>query len=271
MRGGRKGKWPVSLTIAGSDSIGGAGIQADLKSFAACGVYGVSVVTALTAQNTRGVSAIHVPPASFVAAQIDQVLSDVRVASVKTGMLFNAAIIRVVAVKMKDYRMDRLVVDPVMVAKGGDRLLKAEAQRSLLLHLFPLAFVVTPNIPEAEAISGLRIRSVGDMEVAAKAIGRTGPRAVVVKGGHLPGKPVDVLWDGRRLRALVGTRVGSVSAHGTGCTFSASLAAFLARGIDLEDACARAKSFTERAIRAGSPIGYGHPVLGHLPLRKGHR
>ena len=207
---------PKALTIAGSDSGGGAGIQADLKTFAALGVYGTSVLTAITAQNTLGITAVHEIPADVVRAQIDAVLSDIGADAVKTGMLSTSQIIGAVAEELGRLRVERLVVDPVMVAKSGDRLLREEAVGTLRKRLLPLAEVVTPNIPEAETLAGMRITSKDQARQAAEIIASMGARSVVVKGGHLPGPPVDLLYDGREFQEFEAVRIETRNTHGTG-------------------------------------------------------
>jgi hydroxymethylpyrimidine/phosphomethylpyrimidine kinase len=258
-----------ALTIAGSDSGGGAGIQADLKTFAARGVYGMSVLTAITAQNTVGVQGVHELPPEFVALQIDSVMTDIGADAVKTGMIANSAIIAVVAQKMRQYQVEHLVVDPVMVAKGGDALLRPEAMQALMELLMPLAEVVTPNAHEAEALIGAPLRTLEDMQRAAEAIRKLGARNVVIKGGHVeafPGEAVDVLYDGRAFTLLRAERIASAHTHGTGCTFASAIAAELAKGASVEDAARAAKQFVTEAIRGSATwhIGHGHGPLNHF-------
>jgi hydroxymethylpyrimidine/phosphomethylpyrimidine kinase len=253
------------LIIAGSDSIAGAGIQADLKTCAALGVYGMTAITALTAQNTLGVTAIHEAPPEFVAAQIDAVEDDVRPDAVKTGMLANATIVEVVAAKVKEHALPFLVVDPVMVAKGGDRLLKKDAVRALRELLIPLADVVTPNTPEAEDLVGHPVRTDEEVRAAAREILSWGARNVVVKGGHREGaESVDVLWDGRNFHEYRATRVKTKSTHGTGCTFASAIAAFLARQEEVPDAVRHAKEYLTGALKHAEPIGHGHGPVNHF-------
>lgn len=255
----------TALTIAGSDSGGGAGIQADLKTFAALGVYGTTAVTALTAQNTRGVAGVHLVPAEFVALQIETVVSDLGCDAVKTGMLSSAAIVEVVAAAVESMELPNLVVDPVMVAKSGDRLLDEDAVHALRTALVRLARVVTPNLPEAEVLAGMAIGGVGDMRRAAKRIAELGPSSVIVKGGHLDSSDVvDVIYDGRQFVELVGPRIQGRSTHGTGCTFSAALTAHLALGASLADAARHAKTYVSNAMREGVPLGDGHRPLDHF-------
>ena len=252
------------MTIAGSDSGGGAGIQADLKTFAALGVYGTSVLTAVTAQNTAGVTRVHEVPAEMVAAQIEAVLSDIGANAVKTGMLSSSDIIETVARELNHFRVDRLVVDPVMVAKSGDRLLREDAVDAMRRSLIPWATVVTPNIPEAETLTGMRIESEEDIRPAAERIVDMGARAVVVKGGHLPGPAVDLLYDGREFRRYEAPRIDTRNTHGTGCTFASAIAAGLARGMELEEAVAAAKEYVTEAIRWSLDVGRGHGPLNHF-------
>jgi hydroxymethylpyrimidine/phosphomethylpyrimidine kinase len=254
-----------ALTIAGSDSGGGAGIQADLKTFAAHGVYGTSAITALTAQNTRGVLGAHVPPAEFVTLQIEAVAEDIGCDAVKTGMLATSAIVEVVAAAVEALDLPNLVVDPVMIAKGGDRLLQEDAVHALKSALLRLARVVTPNIPEAEVLSGVAIASVEDMRKAAQLILKLGPKAVIVKGGHLAGhESIDLLVDARSEQLLRAPRLDVRSTHGTGCTFAAAIAARLARGETLDEAARGAKEYVTGAMRHGIDVGGGHQPLGHF-------
>ena len=247
-----------ALTIAGSDSGGGAGIQADLKTFTVFGVYGMSAITALTAQNTCGVTGIHPVPALFVRAQIDAVASDIGVDAAKTGMLLSAEIIRIVARAMRDHAVALLVVDPVMVAQSGAALIEATARTALLQELVPLATLVTPNLPEAEALTGMTIASVGDMRTAARQLIDRGAQACLVKGGHLGGgESVDVFDDGRNAIELRTVRLPTRHTHGTGCQLSAAITAELARGVPLLDAVERGKQFITVAIRHGLALGKG--------------
>ena len=254
-----------ALTIAGSDSGGGAGIQADLKTFAARGVYGTSVITTITAQNTLGVSGVLELPMEIIAAQVDAVLCDIGTDAAKTGMLASVAIIETVSDKLRQWQIGRLVVDPVMVAKSGDRLLREEAVGALREHLLPLALVVTPNIPEAESLAGMTIASDEDRREAARRIAAFGPRYVIVKGGHAAGDPVDFFFDGVRVTPIVtGPRIDTPNTHGTGCTFSAAIAAGLARGLDPEGAAWGAKEYITAALRASYSIGAGHSPVHHF-------
>ena len=258
-----------TLTIAGSDSSGGAGIQADLKTFAANGCYGMSVITALTAQNTQGVAAIHAAPVDFVAKQLDAVLADVGADAVKIGMLFSPELIETVARKLKEYRVERIVLDPVMVAQSGDKLLRDDAVAALQTHLIPLAEIVTPNLPEAEVLLGRKIPGAAEMPAAAQDLMRFGCRNVLVKGGHLEGEASDdcvLLGAKKRLVRMPGARIETRNNHGTGCTLSSAMAAFLARDFELEEAVRRAKAYVAAAIQAGAAyrIGHGHGPVHHF-------
>jgi hydroxymethylpyrimidine/phosphomethylpyrimidine kinase len=257
---------PRVLTIAGSDSSGGAGIQADLKSFTAFRVYGMSVVTAVTAQNTLGVQMAEELPLELIEAQLRSVVSDIGVDAVKTGMLSSVLVVETVAGLVRDLALPNLVVDPVMVAKGGHPLLAEAARASVRDWLLPLATVATPNVPEAEALTGLRIESLDDMKRAAMELHKAGPRWVVVKGGHLTdeGRAVDVVFDGAELSELDEPRVPTKNTHGTGCTFSAAIAAGLARGLDPGEAIRRAKAYVTRAIEESLALGSGHGPTNHL-------
>jgi hydroxymethylpyrimidine/phosphomethylpyrimidine kinase len=254
-----------ALTIAGSDSGGGAGIQADLKTFGALGVYGMSVLTALTAQNTLGVQGIFELPPEFVAAQIDSVLSDIGADAVKTGMLANAAIIEVVAERLQHYVIPALVVDPVMVAKSGDPLLREDARHVLIERLLPLATVVTPNLHEAEVLAGIKIATTEGMREAAQRVHAMGPDWVVVKGGHLADsdEAVDLLYDGKEFREYRSPRVETRNDHGTGCTFASAIAAGLAKGLSVPEAVSQAKEYLDRVLRASATLRLGH---GHGPM-----
>ncbi len=254
----------TSLTVAGSDSGGGAGIQADLKTFASLGVYGTSAVTAVTAQNTREVVAIAEVPEEVVGAQIDAVLEDIGAHSVKTGMLSSAAIISVVVDRLQAWGVEKLVVDPVMVSKGGNHLLQPAAVGSLRRELLPIALIVTPNLPEASVLAAREIESDRDIEDAARAIGSLGVAFVVVKGGHRQGEPIDTIFDGSVITQLPAERVATENTHGTGCTFSAAVAAYLALGHAPMEAIALAKVYISSALRASYPIGGGHSPVNHF-------
>ncbi len=254
-----------ALTIAGSDSGGGAGIQADLKTFAAHGVYGMSAITAVTAQNTMGVSAIHTIPADMVVAQIEAIASDIGTDAVKTGMLATAAIVEAVAAAIVDLDLPRAVIDPVMVAKGGARLLDDEAIDAMRTELLPRAMVITPNTEEATALLGDAVRTLDDARSAARRLKALGPGAVIIKGGHLEGpQAIDILFDGINLVELRGPRIATTSTHGTGCTFASAIAANLALGLDLREAAQRAKDYVVEAIRRAPQLGRGHGPLAHF-------
>jgi hydroxymethylpyrimidine/phosphomethylpyrimidine kinase len=258
----------TALTIAGSDSGGGAGIQADLKTFAAHGVYGTSAVTAITAQNTLGVTAWEAVTSDLVTAQIEAVASDFGINAVKTGMLANAAIVEAVAAAIASLDLPRVVVDPVMVAKGGAKLLDDEAIEAMKAELLPRAFVVTPNVFEAAALAAMQVRNVDEARAAAERIAALGAAAVIVKGGHLPAADaIDLFFDGREFVELRAPRIETRHTHGTGCTFSSAIAANLALGRPLGDAVARAKSYLTHAIRQAPGLGAGHGPLGHFPDR----
>ncbi|WP_037283822.1 bifunctional hydroxymethylpyrimidine kinase/phosphomethylpyrimidine kinase [Saccharibacillus sacchari] len=297
---------PRALTIAGSDSGGGAGIQADLKTFQELDVFGMSAIAAVTAQNTLGVHGVYPMTPQAVVAQIDAVGQDLGVDALKTGMLFDAAIIEAVAGRIRSFGWSRLVVDPVMIAKGGAELLRAEAVEALKRHLLPLALVVTPNIPEAEALTGMKIITMNDRREAARRIAGLGPKVVVIKGGHAidkaeaakpqaeaddlkrqaieahftDSKPteservVDLVYDAqiRKFEELSGARIATPHTHGTGCTFSAAITARLAVGQDLQEAVRTARDFIQAAIE-GAPelaLGSGHGPTAHWAYRKQH-
>jgi hydroxymethylpyrimidine/phosphomethylpyrimidine kinase len=255
---------PKALTIAGSDSGGGAGIQADLKTFSAFRVFGMSVVTALTAQNSVGVSGVFNVPPEFVAAQIDAVLGDLGADAVKLGMLSTGPIASTVAARLRAHGAERIVVDPVMIAKSGDPLLEPAARAALVADVLPLAFVVTPNLHEAAALAGIPVETEADMAEAARRIHALGPRHVLVKGGHLKDAATDLLWNGRELTRFPGPRLDSTSTHGTGCTFASAIAAGLARRHSLADAVREAKAYVTAAIREGFQAGRGVGVLRHF-------
>ncbi len=254
-----------ALTIAGSDSGGGAGIQADIKTFQELGVFGMTALTAITAQNTLGVQAVYPLTVEAVEKQIDAIGADLGTDAVKTGMLFNSEIIEAVARKVKQYNWEKLVVDPVMVAKGGSPLLQKEAVRSLKKHLLPLAMVVTPNIPEAEILTGIPIRTLEDRKQAARLLVGLGVKNVVMKGGHAEEEDtvVDLLYDGREFISLESPRIDTKHTHGTGCTFAAAIAAELAKGRPVEQAVSVAKQFIKAAIEDQLGIGNGHGPTNH--------
>jgi hydroxymethylpyrimidine/phosphomethylpyrimidine kinase len=253
-----------ALTIAGSDSGGGAGIQADLKTFAAYGVYGASALTAITAQNTVAVSAVHVLPAALVRAQIDAVLGDIGADAVKTGMLGSAEVVRAVVDALIAHRPPAVVVDPVMIAKSGNTLLDAAAVVALRELLLPRADLLTPNAPEAAALTGHEVHSLATAREAALRLHALGPKAVLVKGGHLSGDDVvDVFYDGHHLHELRAPRIASTHTHGTGCTLASAIAAGLALGQELEAAVDDARAYVHGAIAHAPRLGRGHGPLDH--------
>lgn len=256
----------TALTIAGSDSGGGAGIQADLKTFAAHGVFGTSALTAITAQNTRGVTAVHMLPVGMVRAQIDAVCTDIRPDAVKVGMLGTAEIVTEVARALETHALRQVVLDPVMVAKGGSRLLAAEAVAAISSRLLPLAALVTPNLAEAEVILGTPVRNQAAMALAARALVDAGAGAALVKGGHLEGdRVVDILWTGSEEHVLEAPRISTRHTHGTGCTLSSAIAAQLALGLTLVDAVRTSVEYVRRAITSAPGLGSGHGPLNHFP------
>lgn len=255
---------PTAMTIAGSDSGAGAGIQADLKTFAALGVYGTSVLTAITAQNTKGVFAVAEVPEEVISMQIDVVMEDIGADAIKTGMLSDASIVRTVADRLEAWGVPALVVDPVMVAKGGHPLLHHRAVKALKEVLLPQAMIVTPNVPEAEILSGLMVDSVATAREAARVIAELGPRYVIVKGGHLSGDATDIIFDGTSFTELSAERIDTKNTHGTGCTYSAAITAYLALGVPPLEAIERAKIWLTEAIRASYSIGDGQSPVDHF-------
>ena len=266
------GRVPAALTIAGSDSSGGAGIQADLKTFTVLGVYGASVITALTAQNTCGVSGVHVVPPAFIRAQIDAVAGDLTIAAVKTGMLADAETVWTVVDAVRAHKLHPLVVDPVMIATSGDSLISEAAITILRDELLPLADLVTPNLPEAARLLGMGLAyDVNEARAQAKALLALGPKAALLKGGHGDGgSAIDLLATGDGIVALERERIETRNTHGTGCTLSAAIVAHLARGAALEDAVREAKDFVWRALAAGRDleVGAGHGPVDHLHARR---
>lgn len=253
------------LTIATSDSGGGAGIQADIKAMSANGVFAMSVITAITAQNTKEVTAIHTLPVSITESQIDAIFADFDVSAVKTGMLPTAEIIATVSQKLKVHGVKNLVVDPVMVAKSGQHLMEAPAMDNLKTLLIPLALLVTPNIYEAEQLTGHTIRTLAEARQAAKTIHTLGCQNVLIKGGHLMERPgTDLFYDGRFFRMYAGEFMDTPHTHGTGCTYASAIAAQLAKGKPLPDAIEAAKTYISQAIRHGLPIGHGHGPTDHF-------
>lgn len=256
---------PRALTIAGSDSGGGAGIQADLKTFTVLGVYGMSAITSITVQNTQGVYDVVDMPPHIVYEQIRVVVEDIGVDACKTGMLSNEEIILAVARAVRDLKIEKLVVDPVMRAKSGDPLLKSSARQALIKELVPLATLITPNIPEAEELCGFEIKSLEDMERACKKIYSYGCGAVVVKGGHMEKEEaIDVFYDGSSFEYLRGRFIRTKNTHGTGCTFSSAITAYLAKGYELREALRKAKEYLQKAIEEALPLGKGHGPLNHM-------
>ena len=260
------------LTIAGSDSGGGAGIQADIKTITVLGGYATTVITALTAQNTLGVQSIFEIPASFVGQQIDAIMTDIGTDAVKTGMLLNKGIVDVVSLKIKEYNIKCVVVDPVMISKNEKRLLSADAVNALTSQLFPLSFLVTPNIPEAAYLSGLKIKTVSDAEEAAKRIHQLGPSHVLIKGGHAgkswdmknKGTVIDILYDGKSFEYIEGEYIQTKNTHGTGCTYASAIATYLAKGFGLKEAVIQAKEFVTASIRKSFNPGKGYGTLNQF-------
>ncbi len=257
------------LTIAGSDSGGGAGIQADLKTISAMGCYGMSVITALTAQNTKGVTGIHAVPPDFVGKQMEAVFSDIGVDAVKIGMLYSTELIQTVAQTLKKYKINKIVLDPVMVAQSGDKLLQDDAIEAVKIHLMPLSSVVTPNLPEAEVLLDDKLQGVEDIKKGAKDLTKYGSRSVLIKGGHSNNDDsTDFLYFAKEDRSVVlkGKRIKTRNNHGTGCTLSSAIASYMAKGYEIEEAVEKAKTFINKAIGAGSKykIGHGHGPVHHF-------
>ncbi|MBN2029054.1 bifunctional hydroxymethylpyrimidine kinase/phosphomethylpyrimidine kinase [bacterium] len=253
-----------ALTIGGSDSGGGAGIQADIKTFSAFAVYGMSVLTAVTAQNSLNVNGITGIPPQFVSLQFESVLTDIGIDGVKTGMLFNAEIVQTVAQKLNENHIPLVVVDPVMRSKSGDILLENRGVDLLMEKLIPLATLLTPNIPEAEMLSGVPIRTDEDITTAAKKIHDLGCKAVLIKGGHRRGNATDILFDGVEFSKFTAPRIDTQNTHGTGCTYSAAILANLIKGKNLRDAIRLSKWFVTEAIKHAFPLGKGHGPLNHF-------
>lgn len=263
-------KLKTALSIAGSDSSGGAGIQADLKTMIANGVYGMTAITALTAQNTTGVTAIMEVTPQFLAQQIDAVFTDIRPDAVKIGMVSDSALIDVIAERLRFYKAENIVVDPVMVATSGSALMKTDAVKTLIEKLLPLCTVVTPNIPEAEVLSGLKIETVEDMEKAAQTIHERYHCAVLVKGGHFINDANDLLCADGRMTWFHGTRIDNPNTHGTGCTLSSAIASCLARGFDLKESITHAKKYLSGALSSMLDLGKGAGPMDHgYTLAKG--
>ena len=255
-----------ALTIAGSDSGGGAGIQADLKTFTAFGVFGMSAITALTAQNTVGVQGIFEVSPEFIMEQIKSIMSDIKTDAAKTGMLANEVIVNTVAKAIKKFHIPNVVVDPVMIAKSGDPLLSESARQIVKQKLIPLATVVTPNLFEAEAMLNMKIKTIEDIKTAARELKKTGCKWIVIKGGHLQNEKeaIDVIFDGQKFHLLKSPRFETKNTHGTGCTFSSAIAAGLAKGYEPLKAIQQAKQFIAEAIRQSFPIGRGHGPTNHF-------
>jgi len=254
---------PIALTIAGSDPSGGAGIQADLKTFHQFGVYGEAAITLLTVQNTRGVTAIETLAADFVAAQIRAVVEDIPPHAVKTGALGTRAIVEAVAYEIARFTCP-VLMDPVMISKHGAPLLRSDASQSLITLLMPIATLVTPNLHEAAAITGRPVASLAQMEEAARAMIGMGAKAVLIKGGHLEGAAIDLLFDGKEFHTYPGPRIETAHTHGTGCTYSAAITALMARGLSLTDALPRAKHYITEAIRSNPGLGHGQGPVNHF-------
>lgn len=254
----------TALTIAGSDSGGGAGIQADLKAFAANGVYGMSVITAVTAQNTQEVRSVQNIEPAIITDQIEAVFEDLPVDAVKIGMLSSAEIVATVAQTLKKYSPTQLVLDPVMVSKGGHHLLQQEAMQALKKEMIPLASIVTPNIPEAEVLTGMTILTPDDMKEACLIIKKLGAHTVLLKGGHLEGPPNDLFYDGEAFHWIKGERIHTKNTHGTGCTLSSAIAANLAKGATMLEAVTEAKRYITIAIEHSLSLGHGHGPTHHF-------
>ncbi len=252
------------LTIAGSDSCGGAGIQADLKTFSAHGVYGMSVITAITAQNTQGVFAVQDISVNIIEKQIEVIFDDIFVDAIKIGMVSKTETIKTIADTLSKYQINNLVVDPVMVSKSGFHLLQTDAKEALINYLLPMATVVTPNIPEAEVISGLVIQNLNDMKRAAEIIHKMGPKYVLVKGGHMDGEALDILYDGQKFNHYTSHRINTKNTHGTGCTLSSAIASNLGKGFSVTDSIEKAKNYITLAIQNSFPIGKGVGPVHHF-------
>lgn len=252
------------LTIAGSDCSGGAGVQADLKTFSAHGTFGMSVITSVVAENTCKVISIHNVPIDVIKDQMDAVFTDIRPDAVKVGMLSDKEVMDAVAEKLKQYQVTKAVIDPVMIAKGGCALMQEDALNTLIEEIIPLAYLLTPNIPEAETITGEEIRSIADMKKACQMIYGLGAKNVLVKGGHFEGEPLDVLYDGEEFYTFSGKRIESKNTHGTGCTLSSAITAQLAKECTIEEAVRKGKDYVTNAIRYAIPFGHGHGPTNHF-------
>lgn len=254
----------TALTIAGSDCSGGAGIQADLKTFSAHKVFGMSVITAVVAENTSRVISIENMPENCITDQITAVFEDITVDAVKIGMLPNESCMKTVAEELQIYKPNNIVVDPVMVAKGGCALMMDNSVKTLIDNIIPLADILTPNIPEAQAITGMNIKTIDDMKTTAKQIYNMGAKNVIIKGGHLDGDAVDILYDGKDYYTYTSQRIQTKNTHGTGCTFSSAIASCLANGMNIYDAVSNAKDYITNAIKYSLNIGKGHGPTNHL-------
>lgn len=252
------------LTIAGSDSCGGAGIQADLKTFSAHGVFGMSVITAVTAQNSQGVFAVEDISPYIIQKQIEVIFDDISVDGIKIGMVSKIETIKIIVETLGKYKPENLVIDPVMISKSGFDLLKSEAKEALIKHLLPMSTVVTPNLPEAEVITGFEIKTIEDMEKASKIIHKMGPKYVLVKGGHLEGEAVDILFDGTNFTYYKSSRINTKNTHGTGCTLSSAIASNLGKGLTINKAIKEAKNYITTAIKKSFPIGKGVGPVHHF-------
>lgn len=252
------------LTIAGSDSCGGAGIQADLKTFSAHNTYGMSVITAITAQNTEGVFAVQDISPEIVKKQIEVLFDDISIDAVKIGMVSKVETINTIASTLKSYTVKNLVIDPVMVSKSGFHLLQPDAKQAFIDNLLPMSTIITPNLPEAEVLTDIKISSIKDMEDAAIAIHNLGSKYILVKGGHLDGDAIDVLYDGKEFRYFVSPRVNTINTHGTGCTLSSAIASNLAKGHSIDKAVEKSKRYITNAIKQSFSIGKGVGPVHHF-------
>ncbi len=264
LRGKGEDKMKNLLTIAGSDCSGGAGIQADLKTFSALGTFGMSVITSVVAENTSRVISVHNVPVNIIKEQIDAVFEDINVDGLKIGMLNDVHIMKAVAEKLKQYNPVNVVIDPVMIAKGGQALMQQEALSSLKNEIIPFAFLLTPNIPEAEVIVGKEINTMEDMKNAALKIHNMGAENVLIKGGHLTGDAVDVLYNNDEFFSFTSKRINTKNTHGTGCTLSSAITAYIAKGYTVKEAVENAKSYVTKAIEKSLPIGKGNGPLNHF-------
>ena len=253
-----------TLTIAGSDSCGGAGIQADLKTFAALGTYGMSVITAVTAQNTQGVKSVRDMDTDIIKEQIDALFEDIQIDAIKIGMVSSVEIIKAISESLRKWKAENIILDPVMVSKSGCHLLKPESKDELIKSLFPLALLVTPNIFEAEVITGDKIETLAEMETAAKKIFQLGAKSVIVKGGHLTGDAIDVLYDGKTISHISGRRIATKNTHGTGCTFSSAITTGIAKGLPMLEAVELAKEYINVAIEHSIALGHGVGPTNHF-------